>query len=289
MNRLQSTAHALLLATILASAGSFGAGLPGDSAKSAPRASGKISGKLIISGPSTMAPMIGEIARRFEALHPGTQVEIQDSSAAAGLSDVRQGKTAIAMLTRALTDKESDLTSYPVARDGVCIIVHKDNPVKLLTSPQVVNAYTGRIVNWNRLGGSDAAIDVVIGEQSGSALDALARYFGIKYDEIRPRAVLRSSSDRIKTVAENRNAISYVSIGEAERNMRAGVPIKMLPAEGVLATARTLRSGNYPIARSLTLITSGTENELAREFIRYTLSPGVTGIIVKYDFVPYQD
>jgi phosphate transport system substrate-binding protein len=193
------------------------------------------------------------------------------------------------MLTRALSDKEGDLTSYPVARDGVCVIVHKDNPVTALSSQQVVDILAGRIINWNKVGGSNAGIDVINGVSGSGTVDIFLQYYKIKYEEIKPRTVLRSSSDRTNAVAENRNAISFASIGEAERKMKAGVPIKLLPAEGVLATARTLRSGNYPIARPLTLITSDTVNELTRGFIRYALSPSVTGIIVKHDFVPYQD
>jgi phosphate transport system substrate-binding protein len=236
-----------------------------------------------------MAPMIKKIAQRFEALHPGTQVEIHDVRTAGGLSDVRQGRASIGMLTRALSDKENDLTSYPVARDGVCLIVHKDNRVSALTSQQVVDIYLGKIVNWDKVGGSHAAIDVINGDPNSSAADVFVRYFKIKYDEIKPRMVLGSSSDRIKGVAENRNAISYASVGEVERNIRAGVPVKSLPAEGVSPTARSLRSGNFPIARPLTLFTKGAENELTKEFIRYALSPNATGIIEMNGFVPYQD
>ena len=289
MNKLQASVYASFLAAIFVSVNSFGASLFGERVKNAPSAAAKISGKLIISGSNTMAPLILEIAKRFEALHPGTQIEVHKDGLVQGLSDIRQRKASIAMLTRALTDKESDLKSYPVARDGVCVIVHKDNPVKLLTSQQVIDINVGRIVNWNKVGGSNAGVDVINGASGSGTVDIFIQYFKIKYEEISPRMVLRSSTDRIKAVAENRNAISYVSIGEAERKMKAGVPIRLLPAEGVSATAKSLRSGNFPIARPLTLITMGTENELTKEFIRYALSPNVTGIIEMNDFVPYQD
>jgi phosphate transport system substrate-binding protein len=152
-----------------------------------------------------------------------------------------------------------------------------------------VDIYVGKIVNWNKAGGSNTAIDVINGGSTSSAADAFLKYFKIKYDEIIPRMVLLNSSERIRAVAENRNAISYASIGEAERLMKAGLPIKLLPADGVSATTRTLRTGNFPIARPLTLITKGTGDELSTEFIRYALSPNVTATIVTHDFVPYKD
>ena len=289
LTEAKAMVYALLLVAIIASSYSFGASLAGERAKSAAPAAGKISGQLIINGSSPMVPMITEIAKRFEALHPGTQIEVNNVGAVQGLKDLREGKASIAMMGRALNDMETDLVSYPVARDAVCGIVHRDNPIKVLTSLQVADIHVGRIVNWSQVGGRDATIDVINGVAGSGGVDLFARYFNIKYDQIKARMVQRDESDRIKTVAENRNAISYVSISLAERNRKAGVPIKLLPAEGVSATAKTLRSGNYPISRPMTLVTLGTANELTRTFIRYTLSRNVTATIEKHDFVPYAD
>jgi phosphate transport system substrate-binding protein len=290
-NQLKKSMQVLLLATIFVCAAAFSASLFGEGAKGATRAAEKITGKLIVSGPGTMAPMIMEIAKRFEALHPGAQVEIHDTrtSGGRGLSDLRQGKAAIGMLTRALSDKETDLTAYPVARDGVCLIVHKDNRVSAITSQQVVDIYLGKIVNWDKVGGAHVAIDAISGDSNSSATEVFVKYFKLKNDQIKPRLILSSSAERIKAVAENRNAVSYASIGELQRNIKAGAPVKSLPAEGVSATARSLRSGNFPIGRPLSLVTMGAENELTKAFIRYALSPNAAGIIETSGFVPYQD
>jgi phosphate transport system substrate-binding protein len=289
MNKSKKSNQLLLLATIFVSANTLGASLFGESAKGPPRAAAKLAGNLVVNGSSTMAPMIAEIAKRFEALHPGTQIVIHSDTTVIGISDVRQGKASIGALTRALSDEEKDLTSYPVGRDGVCVIVHQSNPIAVLTNQQIVDIYTGKIVNWSKVGGGNATIDVINGSPGSGAVDVFIKYFRIKYDEIKPRSLALNSSDRVKAVAANRNAISYASLGEAERKMKAGVPIKMLPAGGASATTKALRSGNFPISRPLTLVTTGTENELTKEFIRYALSPTVTAIIEKYDFVPYSD
>ena len=286
---LQRTVFTLLLAAVLASGHSFGASTFGEGTKSTPRAVGKISGKLIINGSIPMAPMIAEIAKRFEVLHPGTQIEVHNEGSVEGLRDVREGKATVGMLTRVLTDQESYLTAYPVARDAVCIIIHKDNLVISLTSQQIRDIYLGRITNWKNAGGSDAGIDVIHGTSGTGSVDMFLRYFRIKDDALKTGKVLRLTPDRIKAVHANRNAIAYVSVGAAERTMKAGVPIKLLPAEGVSATSRSLRRGQFPISRPLTLITKGTQSELTREFIRYALSSNVNGIIEKHDFVAYRD
>ena len=38
---------------------------------------GQLSGKLRLTGSSTMAPMIAEIGKRFQAFHPGLQFDVQ--------------------------------------------------------------------------------------------------------------------------------------------------------------------------------------------------------------------
>ncbi len=55
----------------------------------------KLSGKLLLAGSSTMAPMMGEIAKRFQSLHPGVQIEVQAGGSGRGVSDARGGKSDI--------------------------------------------------------------------------------------------------------------------------------------------------------------------------------------------------
>src|SRR3990170_5604692 len=76
-------------------------------------------GRLLLTGSSTMAPLMKKLAARFETLHPGTRVEVQGGGSGRGISDAREGKADIGMCSRALTDHEKDLYGFPIARDGV--------------------------------------------------------------------------------------------------------------------------------------------------------------------------
>ena len=53
------------------------------------------SGKLLITGSSTMAPMIEAIAKRFSAAHPGVQIEVRTVGSAEGFDDALKGKADI--------------------------------------------------------------------------------------------------------------------------------------------------------------------------------------------------
>src|SRR5262249_48034346 len=96
-------------------------------------------GKIVLTGSSTVAPLAAEIGKRFEALHPGVRVDVQTGGSSRGIADARQGLADIGMVSRALKPEENDLHAFAIARDGVCIIVHRENPVRTLTDQQVID------------------------------------------------------------------------------------------------------------------------------------------------------
>src|SRR6185503_3855367 len=105
---------ALLLAVLLA--GPLGAGFFSADAAAAPARKdlAPASGKLRISGSGTMAPMVVEFAKRFKALYPGAQIEVEANGSGRGMADVRQGKADIGMVSHALTRNEGDLYGFAI-------------------------------------------------------------------------------------------------------------------------------------------------------------------------------
>ncbi len=248
-----------------------------------------VTGHLLITGSSTTAPLVSAIAKRFQAQHPGVSIEVQAGGSGRGLTDARQGKADIGMVSRALGEAEQDLVGLPIARDGVAVVVHKDNPVRSLSDAQVVGIYTGKLTNWKQVGGRDALILTVVAEEKRSSTELFDHYFHLTRDAIKSQRTVGDNALRIKLLAENPNAILYMSVGEAERTAQSGVPIRPLPAGGVEASSRNIRNGNFPISRPLTLVTRGEPAGLAKSFIEYCVSSQVTDLVIAHDFVPYLD
>jgi phosphate transport system substrate-binding protein len=122
----------------------------------------QLTGKLVITGSSTIAPLIAEIGKRFESSHPGVRVDVQAGGSSRGIADAREGLADIGMSSRLLKEQEKDgLVSYLFARDGVCFLVHKNNPVSELSDQQIRDIFTGKIANWKQIGGRDAPITVI--------------------------------------------------------------------------------------------------------------------------------
>lgn len=263
-------------------------GVPG-SAMAQTGTSDQLAGKLVITGASTLAPLIAEIGKRFESLYPKVRVDVQTGGSSRGVADTRQGLADIGMVSRAMKDEEKDLHAFPVARDGVGIILHKDNPVQTLTDEQVIAIYTGKINNWKDVGGRDATITVVNKAEGRSTLEVFLHYFKLKNTDVKVQVVIGDNEQGVKTVAGNRNAIGYVSIGTAEYDASQGVPIKLLPVGGTPASTETVRNGTFPISRPLHIVTRTAPAGSAKAFIDFAQSKAVHDIIKQQYFVPLGD
>ncbi|OUL33309.1 ABC transporter substrate-binding protein [Nostoc sp. T09] len=246
---------------------------------------GKSQGKLVLTGSSTVAPLAAEIGKRFESAHPGVRIDVQSGGSSRGITDARQGVADVGMVSRALKPDEKDLTAFTIARDGVTVILHKNNPVKSLTDKQVVDIYTGKVTNWKQVGGQDGTITVVNKAEGRSTLELFTHYFKLKNTDIKAQVVIGDNEQGIKTVAGNPNAIGYVSIGSAENSEANKVPIKLLPVDAIAATTANVQNNTFPIARPLNLVTKTQPQGLAKEFIDYAQSQQVSDIVKKQNFV----
>lgn len=242
--------------------------------------------KLVLTGSSTVAPLLLEIGKRFEKQNPGVRVDVQSGGSSRGVADARSGLADIGMISRALKPDENDLVAHSIAIDGIGIILHRGNPISSLSDEQIKAIYTGQITRWKELGGKDTRITVVNKAEGRSTLDLFLHHFALKNSEIKAQVVIGDNPQGIKTVAGNPGAISYVSIGAAEYEAAQGTPIKLLPMAGVAATVANVRAGRFPLSRPLNLVTKGEVTVLAQRFIEFARSGAVHDLVENQFLVP---
>ncbi len=239
----------------------------------------------MITGSSTIAPLVAEIAQQYEREHPGVRIDVQSGGSSRGIADVRNGLADIGMVSRTLQGDEQALHSHAIARDGVGIILSARNPVSALSEAQVVGIYRGEIERWAELGGRDAPIVVVHKAEGRATLEVFLAHFGLDNRAVQADVIAGENEQAIKTVAGSPDAIGYVSIGTAEVDIEHGVLIRLLPVGDVAATLANVRSGTYPIARPLNLVTRDPAQGLARAFIDYVRSPIAAAVFEAQSFV----
>lgn len=244
------------------------------------------SDRLVLTGSSTIAPLVLEMAKAFEKTHSNMRIDVQTGGSSRGVNDTRKGLADIGMVSRTLKSTEQDLTAYTIAMDGICIIVHGSNTVQTLSNQQIIDIYTGKIRNWREVGGPNRAITVVNKAEGRSTLELFLKYFQLKNSQINAHVVIGDNQQGIKTVSGNPGAIGYVSIGTAEYEQERGVAIKRLPMEGVPATVASVREANFPLARPLNLVIKGQPSPSVKRFIEFAQSTSVDNFIKAQFFVP---
>jgi phosphate transport system substrate-binding protein len=245
--------------------------------------------RLTVVGSSTVAPLMNEIAKRFEAAHPGARIDVQTGGSSRGIADVARGLADIGMVSRDLRPEETaTLGGHAIARDGVGVIVHASNPVGELTDRQIVSIFKGEIDRWSDVGGPAGPITVVSKAEGRSTLEVFTEHFKLRSERIRASVVIGDNEQGIKSVAADPLAIGFVSIGAAETSAARGAAIELLALDGVAATSQNVANGRYPLARSLTLVTRGEPQGLARKLIDFARSAAVDDLVRGLSFVPVE-
>lgn len=244
--------------------------------------------QVTITGASTLAPLLSEIAKRFEKENPGTRIDVQSGGSSRGVSDTRSGLADIGMVSRDLKPDEVDLQRFRIARDGVCLIVHQENSVKSLSREQIIGIYNGKIRNWQEVGGANAPITVVNKAEGRSTLEVFAGYFRLDSRKIHADVVIGDNEQGVKTVAGNPLAIGYVSIGTAEYDHEAGIPIRLLPLEGIDASVKNVANETFPMSRNLHLVTKSQPEGIVKDVVEFATSSKVHDLVRGLSFVPIE-
>lgn len=242
-----------------------------------------------VSGSNTMLPLIGSLALAFEALHPDIDISIAGGGSRRGLAELHSGAADIAMVARNLYESEQSLLPFPIARDGLAIIVRQDNPVTHLTSSDLRAIYAGRLTSWHSLDGTTNPIFRIGRENDRSSLEQIARYLGLPLSQAQGDLVAGDNAAAYRAVLAHPHSIAYVSLGESERQASAGMPIKLLDIDGIRASSETVSDGQYPLVRPLMLVTRELPAGAVKQFIEFCLSTHAAGEIARFDFTPYRD
>lgn len=113
----------------------------------------KAKGKIVIAGSSSVTPLMEKLKEAYLEVNTNATIEIQQSDSTTGMTSALSGICDIGMASRELKDTEisGGLTAKVIAKDGIAIIVNKNNTIDNLTKDQVKAIYTGTIKDWSEI------------------------------------------------------------------------------------------------------------------------------------------
>ena len=110
-------------------------------------------GKIVIAGSSSVTPVMEKLQEAYQKVNTGAEIEIQESDSTTGMTAAMDGTCDIGMASRELKDTELDggLTPTVIAKDGIAVVVNKNNPIEELTKDQVNSIFRGDVTTWEEV------------------------------------------------------------------------------------------------------------------------------------------
>jgi phosphate transport system substrate-binding protein len=243
--------------------------------------------RYLVTGSSTVAPILQKVATILEERDPSLRIEVETGGSGRGIKDAKGKLSNAGMSSRELSpDEAQGILPVPVAHDGIALIVHASNPLHELTTEQVVAIYRGQIADWSELGGTAGGITVINKAEGRSTLEGFLAHFKLKASEIQADVIVGDNAQGVRLVAGDPKAIAYVSIGEAQRSKEDGIPIQLVRYGGVQPSLVTVADGSYPIRRTLYLLFPAEPDAIGRKILDLLREPEGLKILEELNFVP---
>jgi phosphate transport system substrate-binding protein len=236
-------------------------------------------GGLTVAGSTSVEPFAEMLAEDYMEHHGKEKIFIQGGGSSAGIQAVRTGAAQVGMSSRLLTPQEQDLLAFPIAYDAIAVIVHPTNRLRNLTLDQIRKIFSGQVLRWEEIGGKNAAITLVSREEGSGTREAFQHLLMAK-TEISLRALVQDSNGAIRqVVADDPNAIGYISLGLVNEKVKA------VGIEGVEATIESIRMKSYKVVRPFLFVFKSEPQDTAKRFLDFVLSETGQKLLVQEGLV----
>lgn len=249
---------------------------------------------LSIDGSTTMVVLIKELRNAYSQVNPNipTTFGVPDGKPGGtdkGIQNLINNSTVIAASSRPLKPNEAQagIQLIPIAKDAVAVVVGSNNSFKgNLTLGQLRDIYAGKITNWSQLGGANSPIKV-INRATASGTRSLfqdvvmlgepfatdsANFITWPQDET--TAILRTIGN---------NGISYATVSQVSQQEI----VRIVPIDGKSPLdPNVVKSGEYPISRSLFLAVRKQTSPAVKQFVELALAPQGQQLVQRLGFVP---
>jgi phosphate transport system substrate-binding protein len=250
--------------------------------------------EVMVKGSDTMLNLAQRLAEGFMAANPDVTVSVTGGGSGVGINAIISGETDIANSSRAIKSKEVSTArsngvnpvEYPIAIDGVCIVVNAANTIDKLTVSQLGQLYQGKIANWSALGGPNKKVSLY-GRQPSSGTFVYVRDEAVKGEYAPSMRQMNGSAQIVEGVKADEGAIGYVGVGYARE---PGIKVLSLSKDGSSYYSpldkEAVDAGDYPLARPLFQYTNGKVKGDAKVLVEFELSEAGQKIVEEEGFYP---
>lgn len=243
-----------------------------------------------------MVYLVSAWAEAYMDDHPEAVLSVTGGGTRSGIAAFLNQTTDIIAASRDLQPEELQAMQAKalvpekviVAFDGIAVIVHKNNPIETLMLAELKAIFTGKVRNWQELGGENQPILIYSRESSSGTYQFFREKVLNKADYSVHARLMPATSGILAAVASDVGSIGYVGLGHAESENIKIVQIKVSEGQpAIKPTRKTIQSGEYPIARPLyLLIRQDSQNPAVHDFVQFALSDQGQHIVAENGYIP---
>jgi phosphate transport system substrate-binding protein len=250
---------------------------------------------ITVKGSDTLVILGQKWAEVYMKENPGTTVQVTGGGSGTGIAALLNGTTDICNASRPMKPKEvaefvkkygKRPHEYRVCLDGLSVYLHKDNPVETLSLEQLEKIFTGKITNWQDLGGPDLAISLYGRENSSGTYEFFKEHVLQKKDFAPATKTMPGTAAVIQGVAKDKGGVGYggIAYGEGVKFVKVS---KTTGGEGIMPGEETVVSGTYPISRYLfNYVAPATDDGVVAAYINWCVSDEGQGIVKDVGYFP---
>ncbi|MBZ8131707.1 substrate-binding domain-containing protein [Afifella sp. IM 167] len=247
--------------------------------------------KVLVGGTGTALGGVQIVAEAFRREHPGIALTVLPSlGSGGGINALIAGKIDIALSARPLKESEASepIRAQEYARTPIVFAVGSENPVDDITLQDAIAIYSGARATW-----PDAEPIRLILRPETEADIALLKSMSPEMKDAVETALSRSElhvaandQDNADVLERVYGSLGVTTLGQIKAERRK---LKPLAFNGVHGTVETIRSGEYPYAKRLYIVTRKDISGAAADFVTFIGSPEGQDLLRSSGHLPADD
>ncbi len=258
---------------------------------------------ITVKGSDTMIVLGQRWAEEYMKRNPEVTLQVTGGGSGTGLAALVNGTTDIANASRPIKEKEIEKARqagyYPeefkVAMDSLAVVVHKNNAVEVLSLKQIMGIYTGKINNWQEVGGKNSPILRYCRESNSGTYVFFKEQVLKNFDYAPDCQTMPGTSAVANAVSKDPAGIGYGGAAYflTQPSLRilsiqkkdGGEAVNPAQAAGKL-DYEAAWTGRYPIARYLYMYTGFKPKGKIKNYLDWIRGPEGQKIVEEAGYVP---
>ncbi len=221
---------------------------------------------LVIAGSTALLPLVKDASGVYQAKNPNAKISVSGGGSGTGMNQASAGAIDIGD-SDVQAPPALGLTDNKVAVIGFAVITNADLKIKNLKRTQIQDIFSGKVTNWNQVGGPDQKV-VVINRVRGSGTRTVFEKVIMDGQKVAEGGLSEDATGTvISVVKQTPGAISYAAFSGTH-----GQPVTEVQIDGVDPVDANILIGKYPFWSYEHMFTKGPATGLAAQFIDFVKS-----------------